>query len=98
MRNSERIKVIEAILLRQTDFLYGCQFRVEAIGPETFRVTFEKMTNAQLQRLRAKFLEYSLEHIEVVAKEIIEGKDPEKQLPAKKKNRKNRWRHRQGKR
>lgn len=94
MRDSERIKVIEAILLRQTDFLYGCQFRVEVAGEESFKVTFEKMTNAQLQRLRAKLQEYSLEHIQVISKVIVDEQDPEKPKPPKKKNRKGRWRQR----
>lgn len=95
MRDTERIKVIEAILLRQVDYLSGCQFRVSLHDPvrEIFHVTFEQMTNYQLQRLRVKLQEYSLEHIEVVVKKLIEGKDPAKQLPEKKRNRK-RFRHR----
>jgi hypothetical protein len=87
MRDTERIKVIEAILLRQVDYLSGCQFRVSLHDPvrEIFHVTFEQMTNYQLQRLRIKLQEYSLEHIEIIAKKLIEGQDPQKQLPKKKK-------------
>lgn len=94
MRLSERIKIIEAILLRQVDYLAGCQFRVTVQDPskETFRVTFEKMTNFQLQQLRRKLQEYSLEHIEIVSKQIIEGKDPDKHFvgPTRKNRRRKR--------
>lgn len=88
MRDSERIKVIEAILLRQTDYLSGCQFRVTVKDPEreTFLVTFEKMTNRQLQILRSKLTEYSLDHVEVACKHLIEEKDPIKE-PLKKRKR-----------